>query len=445
MSKSDMTEGNIIKSIVIFAIPLLGASLVQQLYNTTDMIFVGNFINKQAAAAVGASGLLFTCLIGLMTGISVGVGIVIAKQIGAKDLKKAEQTLNTAIYFSLISGLILTVLGFLFSEKLLILINTPKEILKDSTIYLKIYFLSMLPMIFYNVGSSIIRSSGNSKTPFYILIVGGITNVIANTMFIVIIKLGVVGVAVATLISQTVTAILIFKYLINPNFFLKLKMKNLKINFRLLKQMLHYGLPTGFQSMAITFSNIVVQYNINNYGSDAVAAYATYFKIENFIWMPIVALGQAITTFSGQNSGAKNFSRIKKGTILLTLMTMVLSILIAVFIIAFSETFFKIFIKDKSVIDLGKEILFITFPFYWLYSILEIMGASIRGMGHSLSSMFVIISTLCIGRILILFNIHSLGFRGIAFVYPITWACAATIFSIIFFKIINKNKFVEIQ
>lgn len=443
MSKkiNSMTEGNILNSLIIFALPLLGSSLIQQLYNTADMIFVGNFINKQAAAAVGASSLLFTCLIGLLTGVSVGVGIVVSQRVGANDLKEANRTAHTAILFGLLSGVILTIIGLGFAKQLLKIMNTPHEIMRESVIYLRIYFLSMIPMIIYNMGSGIIRSSGNSKTPFYILVIGGISNILANTLFIVIFKMGVAGVAIATLISQGITAILVLHYLFGNKFIIKLELKSLKIDFQILSKILYYGLPAGLQSMVITFSNIVVQYYINGYGGDAVAAYATYFKLENFIWMPIVAIGQAATTFAGQNTGARNFERVKKGTILATLLSGSIAITIAAIILISPITFFRIFIKDIEVIMLGTKIVFVTFPFYWLYSILETTGGSIRGMGYSLTSMGIIIGVLCVLRIILLICVSkfNLGFQGVAVVYPITWFITAFLFSIAFIKYVNKG------
>ena len=334
-----------------------------------------------------------------------------------------------------------TFIAFFFADELLKIMNTPEEIFKESVIYLRIYFLSMIPMILYNMGSGIIRSSGDSKTPFYILIVGGLANIIANALFIVLLKMGVAGVAIATLISQSLTAILVMLHLISGKFSIKVQLNKLKIHMELLKSILYLGLPAGLQSMVITFSNIVVQYNINGYGGDAVAAYATYFKLENLIWMPIVALGQAITTFSGQNTGAKNYERIKKGTQMGVFLSSAMAVLIAGIILLFPTTFFIIFIKDTEVINLGVKIVFITFPFYWFYSFLETMGGSIRGMGYSLTSMIVIMTTLCGLRIALLlgFSKFDLGFQSVALVYPITWFAAASIFTAAFYKYVNKG------
>lgn len=437
----DMTKGKIWTIILSFSLPLLGASLIQQLYNTADMIFVGNFVGKEATGAVGASSLLFTCIIGLFTGVSIGVGVAVSQKIGSKDLEMASKVSHTAITFGIIGGIVLTFIGFFSAKFLLTLMNTPKEIMYDSVLYLKIYFLSMLPMILYNISAGIIRSTGNSKTPFYILIIGGLTNVLANYIFIVVFKMGVSGVAIATALSQTLTAAIVLTYLFKNKTAIKFKTSELKIDFSLLKQILYFGLPAGIQSMLITFSNIIVQYYINGYGGDAVAAYATYFKLENFIWMPIVAIGQASMTFSGQNVGANNYKRVKKGAFVAILLSGGLSILIATIILTFSYTFMRIFIKNKEIIYLGSKIALTTFPFYWLYSILEVLGSSLRGMGYSIVSMYITIICLCGVRISLLYLISkfNLDFKSVAYVYPMTWFFTASIFIIAFLKIIGKK------
>lgn len=444
MSKKqyDMTQGNIWKALVTFALPLLGGSLFQQLYNTADMIFVGNFVNKSAAAAVGASSLLFACLIGLFTGVSVGTGVVVAQKIGAKDMESAHKASHTAIYFSILGGVVITIIGILFSEKLLLLINTPMDILLEADIYLKIYFLSIIPMILYNMGSGIIRATGDSKTPFQILIIGGIVNVLANAFFIILMKLGVLGVAIATCISQLLTAFLVLRYLFRNKSIIKIEKSKLKIDNTLLKNILYLGLPAGIQSMIMTFSNIIVQYYINGYGKDAIAAYAFYFKLENFIWMPIVALGQATTTFVGQNTGARDFDRVKKGTINSVLLSGSVAITVASIILLFPTFFFRIFTSEMDVIDLGRKIIFISFPFYWFYSILETMGGSLRGMGYSIVTMIISVSTMSLFRILVLYILgkYNLEYYQMAVVYPITWGLSALSLTMAFIILLKKKR-----
>lgn len=270
--KQDMTQGKILPQLVLFALPLLGSSLVQQLYNTADLLFVGNFAGKTAAAAVGSSGLIFTCLIGLFTGISVGVGIIIAHAWGAGKKDEAQEAAHTAIVIGLIGSILLMIAGLLGARRILVLLQTPEEILNEAVVYVRIYFLSMIPMVLHNMGASILRACGNSKMPFYILIGGGLTNVLADAIFVAVFRGGVVGAATATSISQTVSVVCMIWYLMSRHCSLQISFHGIRVDFRLLKKILCYGLPAGIQSVVITISNVIVQYYINGYGEDAVAA-----------------------------------------------------------------------------------------------------------------------------------------------------------------------------
>ncbi|MBQ3437350.1 MAG: polysaccharide biosynthesis C-terminal domain-containing protein, partial [Fusobacterium sp.] len=302
-------------------------------------------------------------------------------------------------------------------------------------IYLNIYLLSMLPMILYNIFSGIIRASGNSKITLYILAIGGFFNIIGNYFFIVFLELGVAGASISTLISQIITASLSIFYVIKSGLFSINNLKFSKFNSNILKTILYNGLPSGIQASIMTFSNIILQYFINTYGEDIIAAYITYFKVENFLWLPIVAIGQAVTTFVGQNYGAKNYERIKKGVVVATILSITIVLILIVIISSFPNTFFKIFIKDITVIRLGIDLLYFIFPFYWLYSILENFGAALRGIGHSLLSMTVGIITLSLTRILILIYLSKLnvGYKELAIIYPVTWSLTAISYSVLFF------------
>lgn len=434
---SNMVEGNILKTIIVFALPLLGSSLIQQLYNTADMIFTGNFIGKTAAAAVGSGSLLFACLIGLLTGLAVGVGVVVAQKIGAGNYTAAEKAVHCSLAFGSIIGILLTIGGLFFTRNLLELINTPTDVMPEAIIYLKIYFLSMFPMVIYNIGIGILRATGDSKRPFYVLALGGILNILANTVFIIFLDTGVAGIAIATLLSQCVTAAIIMYILYNANNAVRFSFKKLNLETGTLKEILYIGLPTGLQSVVITLSNLIVQYYINGYGTDAAAAYAAYFKLENLIWMPMVALGQAMTTFSGQNTGACNFKRIKKGTYIIGLLSIIIAASFAAIILLMPEFFFKIFINDNSVIQSGKSIIFITFPFYWLYGLMETYGGAVRGMGYALQVMFITGICLCLMRIIMLPLLTAFynEFTTVAVVYPLSWLLTALVFILSFLYI----------
>lgn len=439
--KRDMTKGKILPQLVLFALPLLGSSLVQQLYNTADLLFVGNFAGKTAAAAVGSSGLIFTCLIGLFTGISVGVGIIIAHAWGAGKKDEAQEAARTAVVIGFIGSIILMVAGLLGARGILVLLQTPEEILNEAVIYVRIYFLSMIPMVLYNMGASILRACGNSKVPFYILIGGGLTNVLADAILVAVFRCGVVGAATATSISQTVSAVCMVWYLMSRHCSLQISFHGIRADYRLLKKILCYGLPAGIQSVVITISNVIVQYYINGFGEDAVAAYAAYFKIENMIYLPIMACGQAITTYVGQNYGAGLYSRIKKGTVQGLLLSCLVTVLFASLVLLVPGTVVGLFIQDKDVISYGVSLLMTTFPLYWLYSILEVAGGALRGMGYFRISMITVMSGLCGLRIVLLYLINkmNLGFYTVAKVYPVTWGVTAAVFFISFCIIINRK------
>ncbi len=422
-----MTTGPIAPSLIAFALPVVFGSIFQLLYSTTDLLFVGNMIGKNAAAAVGASGLIVTCLINLFTGISVGAGVAISQSIGEGNKKNVDQLLHAAAGFSLAAGLLLMLIGILAAPQALQFLNTPENIFSDALIYVRFYFLGMLPLIIYNVGSGVLRACGDSKSPFYILAIGGFINVLSDAFFIAVLQLGVKGAALATTVSQTFSAIAVICLLLRGNEILRLQVSKIRIERASLAKILHLGLPAGIQSMVITLSNLVVQYYINSFGSDSVAAFSAYFKLENFTYMPVLAFGQAIMTFTGQNLGAGKIDRIKKGVLLSSVLSVVTVALIAFFLLALGEIPVRWFMKEQDVVELGVQLLLVSFPVYWLNSLIEVFGGTIRGMGYSLVSMIVVLCTICGGRIILLpiIQAHFHSLRMIAAVYPITWSMAA--------------------
>ena len=437
----DMTKGTLAGSLVRFILPLIGGSIFQQLYNTVDFLFVGNFLNKTAAAAVGASATLITCTIGLFSGIAVGTSVVASQAIGAGDRDRAERTLHISVLFGLIGGLVLLLLGAVLAPSLLRVLRTPSEVLPQARVYLRIYLLSLPSLIFYNMVSGGMRTYGDTRPPFIVLVACGILNVGLDALFIVVIPLGVTGVAVATAISQTVSALLIGWLASRPDRMLRLSFRKLRIDWKVLRSVLYVGLPTGVQTVIITVSNVMVQYYINDFGETAVAAFATYYKVENFIYLPIMAFGQAATTFAGQNTGAGNFRRLRKGTIFIALSASAVVACLAGAVLCFPRTVFTWFMKDGDVVTNALKIAMISYPFYWIYPLLEIPGGASRGMGYAIHSMIIIIANLCVIRVSLLavfsrvfHTIESLGA-----VYPITWATAAVSFIILFTVLINRK------
>ena len=437
----DMTNGPIFGPLVLFILPLIGGSIFQQLYNTVDFIFVGNFLDKTAAAAVGASATLINCTIGLFTGIAVGTTVVAARAIGAGDIKRASKTIHTSVTLGLIGGIVLMAVGILFSPGILRALNTPESVMPQAVLYIRIYLISLPMLFFYNMISGGLRAEGDSSTPFKVLVICGLLNVAFDAFFIVVVKMGVAGVAIATTLTQTLSAVMIGIFASRKNRTLRFSFKKLGIDGTLLKGILRIGLPAGIQTIIITVSNVFVQYFINDFGETAVAAFATYYKVENLIFLVILAVGQASTTFAGQNVGAGQYQRIRKGSLIMLLFGGGMTILIAGLILLFPNVVFRWFMKDQEVVKNAISLAMVSFPFYWIYPAIEVFGGAIRSMGYSITSMIVIIINLCAIRVGLLATFSKVfhTMQSLAAVYPITWATAAISFTVIFLFVIKKR------
>ena len=387
MKTNDLTQGSIGKGFVLFAIPLFLGSLFQQLYNTVDMLFVGNVLGKNAAAAVGASSILVTCLINLFTGVAVGAGIVISQLFGAKKEKDMKESVWIAVLAGAVGGLILTVIGVTCSQAVLVRLHTPANIIPDAVLYVRIYFLAAIPMVLYNMCSGILRAQGDSRTPFHALAAGGVLNVITDAVFLILLDWGVAGVAVATLFSQSMTAVFLL-------------------------------------------SNVVVQYHINGFGENVIAAFAVYFKAENLLCLPIIAFGQAMVTFTGQNYGAGKYERIRRGILVCNGIAAAVLVVLSWSALAAGKWILSAFCPDQQVVAEGMRIISVTFPVYFVYSLFEVTGGVVRGIGKSVPSMVIVIVNLCVIRILMLEIsdrvFHSV--QAVAAVYPLTWLMATLSF-----------------
>jgi putative MATE family efflux protein len=343
-----LTEGVIWKKLLFFALPLLGTSLIQQLYHTVDLIYVGNFVGKEAAAAVGASTLFVTCLVGFFSGMSIGSSVVASYVFGTGNQKELKKVVHTAIALGFVSGIIIMVIGLIGAPFFLQLINTPDEIMDLAVIYIRIYFLSMISVITYNMGSGIIRAMGNSRTPMNIQLIGGIVNVIMGGIFVIVLKFGVVGVAWATLFSQTIAALMVLHYLMNTNSDFKLELNKIRIDKQYFFRILKIGVPAGFQTLVITISNVFAQFHVNSLGVDSIAAFTVYFKVELLIYLPILAMGQTITTFTSQNIGAGNYDRVRKGTRVCLIIGIGITAVMSLVLLVFGRQAFGVINNDPS-------------------------------------------------------------------------------------------------
>jgi putative MATE family efflux protein len=436
MENTSLAQGVIWKKLLFFALPLLGASFIQQLYNTVDLIFVGNFLGKEAAAAVGASTLFVTCLVGFFSGMSVGSSVVTSLVFGKADKAELKKVIHSGIAIGFACGLLIMMIGFIFAPSFLKWINTPEEIMSLAVAYIRVYFISIISIVTYNMGAGMIRAMGNSKTPMYIQLIGGIVNVVMNALFILVFKKGVIGVALATLFSQTVAAGLVLYYLMKVDAAYRLNFKLLKINKEYFNKIVKIGVPVGLQALVITLSNVFVQYHVNGLGVDALAAFTAYFKVELIIYLPILSFGQAITTFTSQNIGAKQYERVKQGTKVCLLMGFGVTALLSILVLSFGRQAFGMINRDLQVLDLGVQIISTTVPFYFLYVILEVFGGSIRGAGKTLPPMAIILTNICVLRTVLLFVImsHTQNITGIAMTYPVTWGSTALCMGLYYYK-----------
>ncbi|SCH70119.1 MATE family efflux transporter [Romboutsia sp. 1001713B170207_170306_H8] len=435
MTSNQMTEGNIAKQITLFAIPILISNLFQQLYNTVDVAIVGRYVGANALAAVGSCNLIVVFMIYFFIGISNGASVIISQSFGKNDKDKIHKSVHTIIALSLISGFLLMVLGLTFGGMFLRWINTPDNVLTFAITYIKIYFISMIPMMIFNMGSGILRAVGDSKTPLYYLAISGITNIILDIVFAVVFKLGVAGVAMATTIAQFVSSILILIKLIKTSEVYKLFINKIKIDFKILKEILLIGIPTGIQSVLVCFANIIVQSKVNIFGLNVMAGYTIYYKIEGFIYMPISAIALAVSNFVGQNVGASEFDRVKLGKNISMIICVSLTIIIGSIILFNASDIIRIFSKDLDVINEGSKFIYWIVPIYSIYAINEVLMGVMRGAGETFIPM--IIGTICMCGLRILWlSVMISHYKDINIVYlsyPITWI-VTNIFTIIYYS-----------
>lgn len=418
-----MTEGNIWKLLIIFSIPLILGNLLQQMYNTADSIIVGNFVGSNGLAAVGSGTALINLIIAFSQGAAVGAGVIVSQNLGARDKQKTKLAVHTAMCIAIILGVILSAIGVIFSRDLLVWMKTPKSVLKDSVLYLQIYCGGLIFNVIYNMATGILNAAGNSKRPLIYLAIASVTNIILDLVFIKELKWGVKGAAIATDISQALSCVLAVGYLLRVNSDYKLIIKELKIHGNTAKQIIRVGLPTAIQNMVISFSNVLVQSSVNSYGATAMAGYAAYLKIDGFNILPVLSISMAVTTFTGQNVGAKKPDRVKKGMWNALIMGVVYTVIIGIVILLTSHTVLGLFTKDNEVITYGQLAMKYFCPFYFLLGILNILAGTVRGAGKGVPPMLILLFSMCIFRILwikIALPFYS-TIDGVFILYPISW------------------------
>lgn len=422
-----MTQGNIWKLLITFSIPLIIGNLLQQMYNTADSIIVGNFVGSNGLAAVGSGTALINLIIAFAQGAAVGAGVVVSQYIGADKKDKIKISVHTSICISIILGLILSLLGIFASPSLLIMMKTPKVVLKSSILYLQIYCGGLIFNVIYNMATGILNAAGNSKKPLVYLAIASFTNIILDLLFIKIFKLGVMGAAIATDISQAISCILAIGYLLKVKSDYKLYIKDLKINKETAVKIIKIGLPTAIQNMVISFSNVLVQSSVNAYGATAMAGYAAYLKIDGFNILPVLSISMAVTTFTGQNVGANRLDRVKKGMYSSLIMVLVYTIFIGAVLLIFSHQVLGLFTHSAQVIMYGQLAMKYFCPYYFLLGILNVLAGTVRGAGKGIPPMIILLFSMCIFRILwikIALPFYS-SIDGVFILYPISWLVGA--------------------
>lgn len=432
-----MTEGSISKKIVLFALPVFLGQLLQQLYNVVDSIVVGNFLGKEALAAVSSSGSLIFLIVGFINGLFMGAGVIVGNRYGAKDYEAVHTAVHTAISFGLIMGVVLTAVGVIFSPIILKWMGTPPDVLPNSILYLRIFFLGGFANVMYNTCCGIFQAMGDSRHPLYYLIVSAITNTVLDVLFVTIFSMGIAGAAIATVIAQSISALLAFVKLVRVDGVHKVVIKDIKIDKGYLKSELKLGIPTGIQNSVIAIANVIVQSNINAFGSVAMAGSGSYFKLEGFAFLPITSFCAALTTFTSQNLGAGNSKRAKKGAMFGVTVSVILAEVIGVCLFIFASSFVRLFSKEADVIEIGTLQARTESLFYCFLAFTHCMASICRGAGRTSVPMFIMLGCWCLFRITYITIAVKLFpvIRTIYMAYPITWSLSSLIFVIYYAKV----------
>ena len=431
-----MTSGAIWKRMILFALPLMLGNLFQQMYNTVDSLIVGRFVGSSALAAVSSSGSLIGMLIGLLSGISSGAGVIVARHFGAQDKEGLHRTVHTIVAFGLVAGVIMTAVGVLLSPQILVWMGTPESVMVESVVYLRIYFCGSLPFMMYNVFVGILQAVGDGRHPLYYLIASSIINLGLDLLFIEGFDAGVGGAALATVISQVVSALLCLAQLMRTKEDYRVDLKAIRFQKDILWQVIRVGLPSGVQNSIIAFANVVVQSNVNAFGEMAMAGYGAYAKIEGFGFLPINSFTLALTTFVGQNLGAMQHERTRKGARFGILMTVTLAEAIGVLVFIFAPQLIALFDPTPEVVAFGVGKARTAALFYCLLAYAHSMAAVLRGAGKAVIPMAIMIAIWCGVRVAFLSITIPLthSIQMVYWVYPITWGISCVLFFLYYKK-----------
>ena len=432
-----IVEGVIWQQLLIFFFPILLGTFFQQLYNTADAMIVGKYVSKQALAAVGgATGNLINLIVGFFVGLSSGATVIISQFFGARQDRQVSRTVHTALAMAVAAGIFLTVVGLLLAPWMLTLLDTPQDVMEPALTYIRIYFLGMVPSLIYNVGSGILRAVGDSRRPLYFLIVACLTNIVLDVLFVVGCDMGVAGAAWATILSQTVSAVLVILVLARSHTACRLDLRRIRFHGDLLRRIVRIGLPMGLQSVMYSISNVMIQAYINGFGTDVSAAWSAWGRLDGFFWMVLNAFGISVTTFVGQNFGAEKYDRVKKGVRECLLMAFAAAAAFSTMLLLFGRQLFGIFTNEAAVVDAGMLVLRNIAPYFVTYVCVEILSGALRGAGESLVPTMLTLFGVCLLRLLwlLVFVPMDRTIQRTVFSYPMTWTVTSLLFILYYLK-----------
>ncbi len=428
-----ITEGVIWKQLLSFFFPIVLGTFFQQLYNTVDAVIVGNFVGKEALAAVGgATGAIINLLVGFFVGLSSGATVIISQFYGAGRREETSDAVHTAMALSIVGGIFFTIVGIVFSPWALQAMGTPEDIMQPSVLYIRVYFGGMLFSMLYNIGSGILRAVGDSKRPLYFLIVCCVANLLLDLLFVAVFHWGVLGAALATTLSQAISAVLIMVSLLRTSEIYRVTIRKIRFHYQILKDMIRIGFPSGLQSVMYNISNIILQSVINQFGTDAIAAWTAFGKIDGIFWMIMGAFGVSITTFAGQNFGAKKYDRIHKSVRVCLVMAFLTAAVMSVVVLGFGQYIYRLFTPDPAVISYGVGMMKVIAPFYFTYVCTEVLAGAVRGTGDALIPTLITCVGVCVLRIVWVFAVvpFSHNIQTVIVSYPIAWAISSIMFII---------------
>ena len=438
---TDMTEGGIARLLITFALPLMVGNVFQQLYNTVDSIIVGNFVSRQALAAVGCTGPIINTLIGIFGGLAAGAGVVISQYYGAKDRDKLHRAVQTTIALTLCMCVVLTALGVVMTPFMLRLMATPGDVMGAASSYLRIYFWGISGMLLYNIGAGILRAVGDSTHPLYFLIFSATTNTILDYLFVKVFSLGIAGAAIATVVSQLLSAALVLRMLIASREDYRIEPRAIGFDRAILRRICAIGVPSSLQMGVTAVSNVFVQSYINRFESACMAGWAAYNKLDAFAMLPLMGFSMAVTTFVGQNYGAGKLDRARRGPLYALGIGTVFMVAILTPMMIFAPTLVRLFNREAEVIAFGTLFIRLISPFYLLCTINQVYSGALRGVGDTRATMVIMLFSFVLFRQAYLFTAYRLGggIVPVALGYPAGWIMCSAIILIYYYRFARQH------